>query len=104
MTTTAGEIPKNCEAFWFSFLTLEKLTSQMQSKPGIDRVQALADILHFALCCHSNETCSPIANLPNSAQLEGTATVPKVTSGSMSRGTDGRDQYTFRLGYASRKI
>jgi len=83
MTTTAGEIPKNCEAFCFSFLTLEKLTSQMQSKPGIGRVQALTDISHLALCCHSNETCSPVANLPNSAQLQGTPTVPRVTSGSM---------------------
>jgi len=30
------------------------------------------------LCCHSNETCAPIANLPSSAraQLEGTPTIP----------------------------
>jgi len=26
----------------------------------------------FRLCCHSNETHAPIANPPNSAQLEGT--------------------------------
>jgi len=26
----------------------------------------------FRLCCHSNETRAPIANPPNSAQLEGT--------------------------------
>ena len=41
-------------------------------EPGTERVQALADIAHSALCCHSNETRAPIANLPNSAQLEGT--------------------------------
>jgi len=41
-------------------------------KPGIEREQALADISRSALCCHSNETCAPITNLPNSAQLEGT--------------------------------
>jgi len=41
-------------------------------KPGTERVQALTDILCSALCCHSNETCAPIANPPNSAQLEGT--------------------------------
>jgi len=35
------------------------------------RVQALADISHSALYCHSNETIAPIANPPNSAQLEG---------------------------------
>ena len=33
---------------------------------------------HFVLrlCCHSNETRTPIANSPNSAQLEGTPTIP----------------------------
>jgi len=30
----------------------------------------------FVLCCHSNETHAPIANPPNSAQLEGTPTIP----------------------------
>jgi len=40
-------------------------------KPSIERVQALANILHSALCCHSNETRAPIANPPSSAQLEG---------------------------------
>ena len=44
-----------------------------KNKPGIERVQALDDILHSVLCCLSNKTCAPIANLPNSAQLEGTA-------------------------------
>jgi len=43
---------------------------------GIERVQALADISRSALCCHSNETRAPIANPPNSAQLEGTPTIP----------------------------
>jgi len=32
-------------------------------------VQALTDILHSALCFHSNETCALIANLTSSAQL-----------------------------------
>ena len=32
------------------------------TKPGIERVQALADISRSALCCHSNETRAPIAN------------------------------------------
>jgi len=39
-------------------------------KPGIERVQALADISRSELCCQSNETRAPIANPPNSAQLE----------------------------------
>ena len=38
----------------------------------VERVQALVDISRSALCCHSNETHAPIANTPNSAQLEGT--------------------------------
>jgi len=44
--------------------------------PGIERVQALADISRSALCSHSNETRALIANLPNSAQLEGIPTIP----------------------------
>jgi len=46
-------------------------------KPGIERVQALADISRSVLCCHSNETRAPIANPPKSAQLEGTPTIPR---------------------------
>ena len=42
-----------------------------QYEPRTDRVQALADILHLALCCHSSKTRAPIANSPNSAQLQG---------------------------------
>ena len=42
------------------------------SEPGIERVQALADIFRSALRYHRNETRAPIANPPNSAQLEGT--------------------------------
>jgi len=42
------------------------------NKPRIHGVQALADISHWALCCHSNETRALIANRPNSAQLKGT--------------------------------
>jgi len=48
------------------------VTTHTPHKPGTEQVQALADISHLALCCHSNVTHAPIANLPNSAQLEGT--------------------------------
>jgi len=80
---------------------------------GIQRVQALADISRSALCCHNNETRAPIANPPNSAQLDDPLPFPKLHPGpcssvGMQRGTDrrtdGRDQYTFRLGYASREM
>jgi len=82
--------------------------------PGIERVQALADISHSALCCHSNETRALIAILPNSAQLEGIPTIhptyiwlcPVVWG--MRRGTDrhtdSSDQHTFRFGYASHEM
>jgi len=81
-------------------------------KPGIERVQALTDISHLALCCHSNEAHAPMANVPNSAQLEGTPYhSPNLHLGpcsgvGMRRGTqtDGRDHYTFCLGYASREM
>jgi len=63
-------------------------------------------------CCHSNETRAPIANPPNSAQLEGTlyhfptyirvrAVVWQCGEEQTYRHTDSRDQYTFRYGYDS---
>ena len=67
---------------------------------------------------HSNaQTRAPIANAPNSAQLEGTRTPSYIrvravvhvgmrrwTARQTHRQTDGRAQYTFRLGFASRKM
>jgi len=50
--------------------------TQYQNQPGIQRVQALTDISCSEICCHSNETCALIANLPNTEQLEGTPTIP----------------------------
>jgi len=83
-----------------------------QDKPGIERVQTLADISRSALCYHSNETRASIANPPNSAELEVTpiilssyirvrAVVWECGEGQRDRHTDGHDYYTFRLGYAS---
>ena len=80
--------------------------------PDTEQVQALANILHSALCCHSNETRELTANLPNSAQLEGTHIIPPTYirvgavvwewgEGQTHRHTVGCDQYTFRLSYAS---
>ena len=43
----------------------------LQLKPGIEHVQALADISRSALFCCSNETRALIVNPPNSAQLKG---------------------------------
>jgi len=42
----------------------------------IEQGQALADISRSALCCHSNETRAPIANSPNSVQLQAPPTIP----------------------------
>jgi len=73
------------------------------------------------VCCHSNETRVPIANLPNSAQLEGTPTISpsyirvrtvvwECSEGQTDRqthrqtDTDGRGHYTFCLGYASHEM
>jgi len=47
------------------------------------KVKALADISRSVLCCHSNQTRARIANPPYSAQLEGTHTIPQLTSGSV---------------------
>jgi len=85
-----------------------------QQQPGIERVQALADILHSALCCHSNETHALIANPPNSIPLDGKNPYhsPMLHLGPCSSvgmrwatdrhtdtdtHTDGRDHYTFRI-------
>jgi len=80
----------------------------------MERAQALADISRSVLCSHSNEIRAPIANPPNSEQLE---CIPyrssklhpgPCSSVGMRRGTDrhtdGRDHYTFRIGYASREM
>jgi len=80
---------------------------QQQPASGIERVQALADILRSplccrvhrlhicaSLCCHSNKTHAPIVNLPSGAQLGGTPYhSPKLhlgpcSSAGMRRGTD----------------
>jgi len=77
-------------------------------KPGTQQVQALADILRSALCCHSNKTRPPIPNPPNSAQPAGTpyirvhTVVQECREGQTDRQiADGRDQYTSRLSYTS---
>jgi len=74
----------------------------------IERAQGLADILRSALftfavykaislrlcvCSHSNETRAPIANPPNSAQLEGTPHhSPKLHPGPCTCGSVGMRQ------------
>jgi len=69
--------------------------------------------LGFALCCHSNATCAPIANPPNSAQLGGILYAPKLHPGPCNsvgmrprtdRHTDARDHNTFCVVYDSRKM
>jgi len=69
----------------------------------------------FGLCCHSNETRAPIANPPNSAQLEGTRyRSPKLhpvrtvvwewCEQQTDTQADARDQYAFRFVYNSREM
>jgi len=79
------KVIKNCENI---------TVLRMPKKPGMERLQALADILCSALCCDSNATCAPIANPPDSEQLECTAYhSPALHPGpcssvGMQRGTD----------------
>jgi len=62
-------------------------------KPGVERVQPLADISRSALYCHSNETRAPIANSPNSAQLRDTPYhSPKLHAGPCSSAECGEGQ------------
>jgi len=46
--------------------------SASATQGGHNQTQAHSDILRSALYCQSNKTCASIANLPNSAQLQGT--------------------------------
>jgi len=104
-------------------------------KKQCKRVQALANILcsplcwhvhrlqiYVELCCHSNETLAPIANLPNSAQLQGTPYhslklhLDPCSSVGMRWGTDrqihwhtdthkdGHGHYTFCVVYNSHEM
>ena len=90
----------------------------MSSYRGMDASLELG----FALCCHSNATRAPIANLPNSAQLGGSLChAPKLHPGPCSSvgvwprtdththrltdtHTDARDHNTFCVVYDSRKM
>ena len=49
----------------------------------IKQVQALADISRSVLCTFNNKTCAPIANPPNSAQLEAPPPFRLLTNGSV---------------------
>ena len=90
-------------------------TGRSPGTPAIQRVQAsLLTVCIWHIRCHSNETHVPIANPPDSAQLEGTSYhSPKSHLGVWSsvgmwhvRDThihaDGHGQYTFRLAMPSR--
>jgi len=95
----ACSIVQRCRAWpfvvrlWLSFLTCDYDCT-------IQRVQALADISRSAPCCHSNESHAPIANPPNSAQLDRTPYHPPklhpdpCSSVGMRRGTDSSDTQT----------
>jgi len=59
----------------FSLCKVERtFSSQLsQAEPGIERVQALSDISRSGyVVIATKPNCAPIANPPNSAQLEGT--------------------------------
>ena len=79
----------------------------------ITGVLPLGSATHF-WCCHSNATCAPIANPPNSAQLGGicyhSAKLHPGPCNSVGmwprtdRHTDTRDHNTFRVVYDSREM
>jgi len=65
-------MPERCGPQFFTDWPMKPAVTSTKAEPGTELVQALADISRSALCRHSNETRAPIANPPNSAQLEGT--------------------------------
>jgi len=50
--------------YTFNRFSLTGVKGLQQTKPGTERVQALADISHSALCYQNNKTRAPIANPP----------------------------------------
>ena len=66
------------DSYWFKILVLpDAYPDANYEKPGIQRVHTctrwyLRLPIRATLCCHSNKTCAPIANLPNNGQLGGT--------------------------------
>ena len=48
-------------------IALSTVLNQAQS----EYITSTCSHFAFVLCCHSNKTCAPTANPPNSAQLEG---------------------------------
>jgi len=80
----------------FILFILSPNSLESEKEPGREQVQALADISRSAVRCHSNETCAPILYL-------GPCSSVGMRRGT-DRHTDGRDHYTFRLGYASREM
>ena len=121
MLTVSSLIFCLCRGRHVSRLSVSTVPARHQ-RPGTERVQALAGISRSALCYHSNQIRAPIVNPPNSWQLHGTCTVPltyirvravvwECSEGQTRRQTDTQTQthsrpwqYTFRLGYASRKL
>jgi len=103
--------------FWLVFCFVGSLVSTSKI-PSTERVQALADIGRSALYCHSNETRAhrlqirPIVhNYRAPLPFPKSHPVPCSSVGvrrgidrhtHTDRHTDGRDQYTLRLGYVSR--
>jgi len=71
MNKANGEFPRHCFELqvWYGGVTL---WSWPAIKTRHRASTSTHDILRSALCCYGNETHAPIANLPNSAQLEGT--------------------------------
>jgi len=101
--TTAPPLRKGGQPYnHLSRVTFSHKSQRQNYQPGIER-QALADIA-IKLCCHSNAPRAPIANLPTSAQLGATPTIPSsyiriravvwaCDRGQTDRHADARDQY-----------
>ena len=63
-------------AGWWPVIVMDAHSTQLNSlnkEPRIEWEQAIADILHSALCCHSNETRALVPNPSNSEQQGGTS-------------------------------
>ena len=73
--------PTHSRSFQRRVLAANQATRLTITKPGIQRVQALADISRSALCCHSNETHA--LQIRTMVHQTAPPTIPQVTSGSV---------------------
>ena len=95
LSTASNNSNKMIARSLFSRMKCKETVAKQLTILAIERVQKHSRTFRIRrVCCHSNETCPPTANQPNTAQLGGSLTIPPklhpntCSSEGMRRGTD----------------